>query len=130
MTIFQAPERSIKLYHCKFLRVEDTFYVTEPRDTFTAHEVLAKIHGIDDLLEKMKREASGKVDAGLMVIENASRGGVIFLAGFSGYYELPVFPSEARQNSVLTLRRDVPGYVIKERNLPDYLYAYRRKERR
>lgn len=111
MPPYTGPSKERESYDARFIRVEDTLFVTDPTRS-PEHKTLAKEEGILEDIARLKIEKPSEVDGGYLTVENGFK--FISLAGMSLSLDLPIseVKKEARSKTVVVFQRLTPGYEI------------------
>ncbi len=96
-------------FECKFIRVGQDVYITDPGDVSTPHSTLAEQSKILEKLESMRESKIDEVDAGLMFVSGKS----IKIASVSETLNLPEIMM-ARKMTIERMSRKYNDFQIKE----------------
>jgi len=113
MTRYEAPKGEDLLYQCKFLRVGDDLFVTEPDNLDTRHDALAMQDGVSDQVKAFQRSEPDSLDAGVLKVSTAYGEHKLSICGESSrlcVYETPV----VRQKTMEVFETQSPGFTIEK----------------
>lgn len=108
MALYLGPNNGVKYYVCKFVRVGEDIFVTEPNDLDTTHSELAEAGGVRETILKFMYIDQDKFDAGQMAFRNTPGRGRIRVGMYSMGFDLP------RSD---TLSRVITGEVLHQKPL-------------
>lgn len=120
MTRYEGPSLAKDIYSSKFVRVGERIHVTEPGDTGTRHDDLAKKDGILEEIARLQRDDPTALDAGQFTIFTHPSGNEVTVHQDSSSLRLPM-TREARDNTIAEFAKQTPGYTVKK-DYPPTIY--------